>query len=211
MAVFTIIHYLTKYRELTLNTFPAAIKLLLDDEWDNHMYFLLGPVVRSMVSANHWLNSIKINRLSWYLTLVSANQASNNSALKGKLDDSVNLESSTKSTFHLHRLTSSHSSLPFSPPQLNLDPSNSTSHLHSLTSSHPSLPFSPPQLNLDTSNFTSHLHSLTSSHPSLPFSPPQLNLDTSNSTSHLHSITSSHPSLHFTSTVTQPRVIQVYL
>ena len=35
-----------------------------------------GPVVRSTVSANHWLSSIKINRLSWYLTLVSANQAS---------------------------------------------------------------------------------------------------------------------------------------
>ena len=41
----------------------------------------LGPVVRSMVSANHRLSSIKINRLSWYLTLVSANQASSNSAL----------------------------------------------------------------------------------------------------------------------------------
>ena len=41
----------------------------------------LGPVVRSMVSANHWLSSIKINKLSWYLTLVSANQASNNSVL----------------------------------------------------------------------------------------------------------------------------------
>ena len=39
-----------------------------------------GPVVRSMVRANHWLNSIKMNRLSWHLTLVSANQASNNSA-----------------------------------------------------------------------------------------------------------------------------------
>ena len=36
------------------------------------------PVVRSMVSGNHWLSSIKINGLSWYLTLVSANQASNN-------------------------------------------------------------------------------------------------------------------------------------
>ena len=34
-----------------------------------------GPVARSMVSVNHWLS-----RLSWYLTLVSANQASCNSA-----------------------------------------------------------------------------------------------------------------------------------
>ena len=33
----------------------------------------LGPVVRSMVSANQWLSGIKINWLSWYLTLVSAN------------------------------------------------------------------------------------------------------------------------------------------
>ena len=40
-----------------------------------------GPVVRSMVNANHWLSSIKISRLPWYLTRVSADQASSNSAL----------------------------------------------------------------------------------------------------------------------------------
>ena len=40
---------------------------------------LQGPV-RNMVSANHWLSGIKINGLSCYLTLVSANQASSNSA-----------------------------------------------------------------------------------------------------------------------------------
>ena len=34
-----------------------------------------------MVSANHWLSGIKIYRLSWYLTGVSANHASSNSAL----------------------------------------------------------------------------------------------------------------------------------
>ena len=39
-----------------------------------------GPLVQSMVNANHWLSSIKISRLSWYLTRVSANQASSNSA-----------------------------------------------------------------------------------------------------------------------------------
>ena len=39
-----------------------------------------GPVVRSMVSVNHWLSGIKTNRLSWYLTLVTANHASSNSA-----------------------------------------------------------------------------------------------------------------------------------
>ena len=57
----------------------------------SHCFFLgnipihhsdLGQVVRSMVSANHLLGSIKINRLSWYLTLVRANQASSNSALE---------------------------------------------------------------------------------------------------------------------------------
>ena len=43
-----------------------------------------GPVVRSMVSPNHWLSSIKTNWLSWYLTLVGANQASSNSAQPSK-------------------------------------------------------------------------------------------------------------------------------
>ena len=38
-----------------------------------------GPVIGNMVSASHWLSS---TRLSWYLTLVSANQASSNSALQ---------------------------------------------------------------------------------------------------------------------------------
>ena len=45
-----------------------------------HLSINHGPVVRSMVSANHCLSSIKINRLSLYLTVVSANQASSNSA-----------------------------------------------------------------------------------------------------------------------------------
>ena len=41
-----------------------------------------GLVARSMVSAIHWLSSIKttIIRLPWYLTLFSANQASSNAA-----------------------------------------------------------------------------------------------------------------------------------
>ena len=37
-----------------------------------------GPVVRSLVSANPWLRSIKTYRFPWYLTLVSANHASRN-------------------------------------------------------------------------------------------------------------------------------------
>ena len=37
-----------------------------------------GPVVRSLVSANRWLRSIKTYRFPWYLTLVSANHASRN-------------------------------------------------------------------------------------------------------------------------------------
>ena len=36
-----------------------------------------------MVSANHWLGYIKTYRLSWYLTAVSANHASSNSAQTG--------------------------------------------------------------------------------------------------------------------------------
>ena len=35
-----------------------------------------GWVPRSMVSANHWLRGIKTYRLSWHLTRVSANHAS---------------------------------------------------------------------------------------------------------------------------------------
>ena len=49
---------------------------------------LLGPVVRSMVSANQWLSSIKINGLSWYLTLVGANQALSNSSLEENIERS---------------------------------------------------------------------------------------------------------------------------
>ena len=41
----------------------------------------LGPVVRSLVSANHWLRGIKTYRFPWYLTLVSANHASSNPGL----------------------------------------------------------------------------------------------------------------------------------
>ena len=40
-----------------------------------------GPVVRSLVSANRWLRSIKTYRFPWYLTLVSANHASSNPGL----------------------------------------------------------------------------------------------------------------------------------
>ena len=45
-----------------------------------------GPVIGNMVSANHWLSSTRLCQifswLCWYLTLVSANQASSNSALQ---------------------------------------------------------------------------------------------------------------------------------
>ena len=42
----------------------------------------LGPVVRSLVSANCWLRGIKTYRFPWYLTLVSANHASSNPGLE---------------------------------------------------------------------------------------------------------------------------------
>ena len=38
----------------------------------------LGPVARSLVSANLWLRGIKMYRFPWYLTLVSTNHASSN-------------------------------------------------------------------------------------------------------------------------------------
>ena len=43
---------------------------------------LLGPVVRSLVSANRWLRGIKTYRFPWCLTLVNANHASSNPGLK---------------------------------------------------------------------------------------------------------------------------------
>ena len=42
----------------------------------------LGPVARSLVSANRWLRGIKMYRFPWYLTLVSTNHASSNPGLK---------------------------------------------------------------------------------------------------------------------------------
>ena len=41
----------------------------------------LGPVARSLVSANRWLRGIKMYRFPWYLTLVSTNHASSNPGL----------------------------------------------------------------------------------------------------------------------------------
>ena len=41
----------------------------------------LGPVARSLVSANRWLRGIKMYRFLWYLTLVSTNHASSNPVL----------------------------------------------------------------------------------------------------------------------------------
>ena len=46
----------------------------------------LGPVARSLVSANRWLRGIKIYRFPWYLTLVSANHASSNPGLNAKTE-----------------------------------------------------------------------------------------------------------------------------
>ena len=47
----------------------------------------LGPVARSLVSANRWLRGIKMYRFPWYLTLVSTNHASSNPGQKTKLDE----------------------------------------------------------------------------------------------------------------------------
>ena len=44
----------------------------------NYSLCILGPVARSLVSANRWLRGIKMYRFPWYLTLVSTNHASSN-------------------------------------------------------------------------------------------------------------------------------------
>ena len=45
----------------------------------------LGPVARSLVSANRWLRGIKMYRFPWYLTLVSTNHASSNPGLAARV------------------------------------------------------------------------------------------------------------------------------
>ena len=47
----------------------------------SQIFIALGPVVRSLVSANRWLRGIKTYRFPWYLTLVRANHASSNPGL----------------------------------------------------------------------------------------------------------------------------------
>ena len=53
-----------------------AIKGLISEFRD------LGPVARSLVSANRWLRGLKTHRFPWYLTLISANHASSNPGLR---------------------------------------------------------------------------------------------------------------------------------
>ena len=45
----------------------------------------LGPVARSLVSANRWLRGIKMYRFPWYLMLVSTNHASSNPGLGSRV------------------------------------------------------------------------------------------------------------------------------
>ena len=47
---------------------------------DFNRHDILGPVARSLVSANRWLRGIKMYRFPWYLTLFSTNHASSNRA-----------------------------------------------------------------------------------------------------------------------------------
>ena len=49
----------------------------------------LGPVARSLVSANRWLRGIKMYRFPWYLTLVSTNHASSNPGMIGLLSRAI--------------------------------------------------------------------------------------------------------------------------
>ena len=64
-----------------------TFELLLQEEFvmslkvDGFTLAGLGPVARSLVSANRWLRGIKMYRFPWYLTLVSTNHASSNPGL----------------------------------------------------------------------------------------------------------------------------------
>ena len=60
-----------------LNMYKPEVKKFSQPTWS----FLQGPVVWSLVSANHWLRAIKTYRFPWYLTLVSTNHASSNPGL----------------------------------------------------------------------------------------------------------------------------------
>ena len=56
----------------------------------------LGPVARSLVSANRWLTGIKMYRFPWYLTLVSTNHASSNPGLVTSISREVARERQVK-------------------------------------------------------------------------------------------------------------------
>ena len=49
---------------------------------EDAFFSCVGPVARSLVSANRWLRSIKMYRFPWYLTLVSTNHALSNPGLE---------------------------------------------------------------------------------------------------------------------------------
>ena len=55
-------------RILSVSRMPIALRfvLSLSKKYQQALSYL-GPIVRSMVSANHWISIIKINGLSWYL------------------------------------------------------------------------------------------------------------------------------------------------
>ena len=69
-------------KQLEANFAEKIIKL------DKHLKHL-GPVVRSLVSANRWLRAIKTYRFPWYLTLVRTNHASSNPGLVGEKTESL--------------------------------------------------------------------------------------------------------------------------
>ena len=49
----------------------------------------MGPVARSLVSANRWLRGIKMYRFPWYLTLVSTNHASSDPGLINSVNQCI--------------------------------------------------------------------------------------------------------------------------
>ena len=69
-----------RYKAKTKPLFTRTI-LATDKECFSSKTVVLGPVARSLVSANRWLRGIKIYRFPWYLTLVKTNHASSNPGL----------------------------------------------------------------------------------------------------------------------------------
>ena len=64
------------------NHYPMDNAIGFPNTYPTYIAIYLGPVARSLVSANRWLRGIKMYRFPWYLTLVSTNHVSSNPGLE---------------------------------------------------------------------------------------------------------------------------------